>query len=85
MILIYVSANSYIIDSYPHIAASALAAKTFMRSICGAMVPLFVNQMFHGLGFQYAGLLLALVSVAIIPIPFVFYKYGARIRAKSSY
>ncbi|KAJ8514115.1 hypothetical protein ONZ45_g8269 [Pleurotus djamor] len=85
MILLYVSANSYIIDSYSHVAASALAAKTFLRSICGAMIPLFVNQMFHGMGFQYAGLLLALVSVAIMPIPFIFYKYGARIRANSRY
>lgn len=39
--------------------------------------------MFHNMGFQYAGLLLALVSVAIAPIPFVFYVYGERIRQRS--
>ncbi|KAG6907781.1 hypothetical protein DXG01_007388 [Tephrocybe rancida] len=83
MILIYVSANSYIIDSYSSYAASAMAAKTLMRSIVGAMVPLFVTQMFHGMGFQYAGLLLALIACVITPIPFVFFWYGGRIRGRS--
>ncbi|ESK91681.1 mfs polyamine transporter [Moniliophthora roreri MCA 2997] len=83
MILIYVSANSYIVDSYSSFAASAIAAKTLLRSEVGAMVPLFVNQMFHGMGFQYAGLLLALVAVVIAPIPFVFYRWGERIRQGS--
>ena len=63
---------------------SAIAAKTLLRSEIGATVPLFVNQMFHGMGFQYAGLLLALVSVAIAPIPFVFFKYGEKIRKRSA-
>lgn len=32
---------------------------------------------------QWAGTLLGLVQVACIPIPFVFYKWGEKIRAKS--
>ncbi|PPQ69265.1 hypothetical protein CVT24_000071 [Panaeolus cyanescens] len=83
MILLYVSANSYIIDSYSDYAASAMAAKTFLRSEIGAMVPLFVDPMFNNMGFQYAGLLLALIAVAIGPIAFIFFFYGERIRAKS--
>ncbi|KAJ3562134.1 hypothetical protein NP233_g9767 [Leucocoprinus birnbaumii] len=53
MILVYVSANSYILDSYSSFGASTMAAKTFMRSEIGAMVPLFVNPMFHNMGFQF--------------------------------
>ncbi|KIY72592.1 polyamine transporter [Cylindrobasidium torrendii FP15055 ss-10] len=83
MILIYISANSYIVDSYSAFAASAIAAKTLLRSEVGASVPLFVNQMFHNMGFQWAGLLLALISVAIAPIPFIFFKYGEKIRTGS--
>ncbi|KAK4703685.1 hypothetical protein P7C70_g2532, partial [Phenoliferia sp. Uapishka_3] len=41
LILIYVAANSYIVDSYSDYAASAVAAKTFMRSEVAAAVPLF--------------------------------------------
>jgi hypothetical protein len=84
MIFIYVAANSYIVDSYSNYAASAIAAKTLLRSEIGAMVPLFVTQMFHGMGFQYAGLLLALISCLIMPMPFVFYKYGGGIRSRST-
>lgn len=60
-----------------------MAAKTLLRSEIGAMVPLFVTQMFHGMGFQWAGLLLALIATVIAPIPFVFYLYGERIRVRS--
>ncbi|KAE9411519.1 MFS polyamine transporter [Gymnopus androsaceus JB14] len=83
MILIYVSANSYIVDSYSSFAASAIAAKTLLRSEVGAAVPLYVEQMFSHMGFQWAGLLLALVAIVIAPIPFVFYRYGERIRCSS--
>lgn len=43
MLVIYISANSYIVDSYSDYAASAVAAKTFMRSCIGATVPLWVS------------------------------------------
>ena len=82
-IFIYVSANTYIVDSYSHFAASAMAAKTLMRSEIGAVVPLYVGPMFHNMGFQYAGMLLALVAIVIAPIPFVFFKYGEGIRMRS--
>lgn len=83
MILLYVSANSYIVDSYSSYAASAIAAKTLLRSEVGASIPLFVNQMFHNMGFQWAGLLLACVSILIAPMPFFFFKYGEGIRTRS--
>lgn len=38
MLIIYISANSYIVDSYSDYAASAVAAKTLMRSCAGASV-----------------------------------------------
>lgn len=84
LLIIYISGNSYIVDSYSNYAASAIAAKTLVRSEIGAMVPLYVNQMFNNMGFQYAGLLLALVGVAIAPIPFFFYRYGESIRSRSA-
>lgn len=84
LIIVYISANSYIVDSYSSYAASAIAAKTLMRSIIGAMVPLYVNQMFKNMGFQYAGLLLACLGLLIAPIPYVFFFYGHRIRARSA-
>lgn len=37
------------------------------------------------MGQQFAGLLLALIGFCIAPLPFVLFKYGARIRASSHY
>ena len=79
------SANAYLVDCYPKVSASALAAKTLLRSECGAAVPLFVNQMFHTMKNQWAFTLLAFVSVAMMPIPFFFYFYGPSFRNRSKY
>lgn len=84
-VMIYISANSYLVDCYPKVAASALAAKTLLRSLCGAAVPLFVNQMFHAMHNQWALTLLAFVSLAMGPIPFFFYFYGPKMREKSRF
>ncbi|ESW97447.1 hypothetical protein KL918_001060 [Ogataea parapolymorpha] len=83
--LLYNPANNYIVDSYQHYAASALAAKTFVRSIWGACVPLFTIQMYHRLGYEWASTLMAFISLACCAIPFAFYVYGARIRKWSRY
>lgn len=84
-IFLYNSANNYLVDSYQHQAASALAAKTFLRSFWGAAVVLFTFQMYHRLGDQWASSLLAFIALACCAIPFVFYRYGAAIRKRSKY
>lgn len=84
-IFLYNSANNYLVDSYQHQAASALAAKTFLRSFWGAATVLFTNQMYKRLGDQWASTLLAFLALACCAIPYVFYFFGARIRARSKY
>jgi hypothetical protein len=83
MVLVYYAANNYIIDCFPRYVTSALAAKTLVRSGSGAAFPLFINQMYHRLNNQWASTLLAFISLAIVPIPFAFYKWGPGIRARS--
>ncbi|ODV92726.1 hypothetical protein CANCADRAFT_1322 [Tortispora caseinolytica NRRL Y-17796] len=83
--LLYNSANNYIVDSYQHYAASALAAKTFLRSFWGAGVTLFTIQMYHKLNPRWASSLLAFIALACCAIPFTFYIYGAKIRSYSKY
>ncbi|CAK7563681.1 MAG: Synaptic vesicle transporter SVOP [Sporothrix epigloea] len=84
-IFLYNSANNYLVDSYQHQAASALAAKTCLRSFWGASVVLFTVQMYTRLGDQWASTLLAFISLACCAIPFLFWVYGARIRKQSMY
>jgi hypothetical protein len=47
-------------------------------------MPLVGTYLYDGIGPNWAGTLLGLLEVAIIPIPFVFYKYGYKIRRKSA-
>lgn len=83
MVIIYFSANAYLIDAFPGYVASALAAKTVIRSGSGAAMPLFITAMYHNLGNGWAASTWAFISLAMIPIPFIFYKYGRSIRARS--
>ncbi|KAK7207797.1 major facilitator superfamily domain-containing protein [Myxozyma melibiosi] len=83
--LLYNAGNNYLVDSYAHYAASALAAKTCIRSFWGAAVPLFTIQMFHKMGNQWAGSFLGFLGLACCAIPYGFYFYGARIRSRSKY
>lgn len=80
---IFLQALNYLIDAYLIVAASAIAANTFLRSFFGAGFPLFATQMFHNLGVGWAGSLLGFLAVAFMPIPFLFYIFGARLRKLS--
>ena len=40
--------------------------------------------MYRSLGPNWAGTLLGLLELVLIPIPFVFYKYGHKIRMRSA-
>lgn len=85
LLAIFLPSINYIVDSYLVFAASALAGNAFLRSSFGAAFPLFAGFMFHGMGTNWAGLLLGLFAFALAPVPFLFYKYGKQIRSKSKF
>ncbi|KXN84342.1 hypothetical protein AN958_12696 [Leucoagaricus sp. SymC.cos] len=83
--LIFMSFLSYLVDTYLMYSASAFAANTICRSAVAAAFPLFTVQMFTKLGVNWACTLIGLISLLFLPSPFLFYKYGARIREKSRF
>ena len=72
-------------DTHQHQAASALAAKTFLRSFWGTSVVLFTGQMYDRLDYQWASSLLVFIALACCAIPFVLYFKGAVIPKHSRY
>ncbi|EED13459.1 conserved hypothetical protein [Talaromyces stipitatus ATCC 10500] len=78
---IFQSAISYLVDTYFMLAASALAANMLMRSVLAGAFPLFAHAMFTNLGIDWACSVLGFIAVAMIPIPFLFYTFGKRLRA----
>ncbi|KAI9367013.1 major facilitator superfamily domain-containing protein [Aspergillus egyptiacus] len=81
---VFIYASNYMTDSYGVYAASAMAGNSVIRSVLGGVMPLVGTYLYDGLGPNWAATLLGLLEVAIIPIPFVFYKYGYKIREKSA-
>ncbi|KAJ7620403.1 major facilitator superfamily domain-containing protein [Roridomyces roridus] len=80
---IIMSFLSYLLDTYVVYAASAFAANTFARSLVAAGFQLFTVQMFEKLSVGYACTLLAGVGLLLAPMPFLFFRYGARVREGS--
>ena len=81
---VFIYASSYLVHSYDIYAASALAGNAVLRSAMGATLPLAGPSMYKTLGPHWAGTLLGLLEAVCIPIPFIFYRYGGKIREKST-
>ncbi|KAE8144642.1 major facilitator superfamily domain-containing protein [Aspergillus avenaceus] len=84
-ILVYSGIFTFLVDAYPIYAASALAANSFARSMFGGIFPLFGIQMYNNLGYHWASSLLAFLTVAMAPFPYIFFRYGSRLRQKSRF
>ncbi|KAL1866428.1 hypothetical protein VTK73DRAFT_4733 [Phialemonium thermophilum] len=74
--------QNYLIDTYPLYAASVTAALSLFRSLLGALLPLCALQMYDALGLGWGNSLLAFISLALVPIPLVFYYFGANLRKR---
>ena len=85
-ICLFISTISYITDTYHGTTvASAASANSLARYGLAGAFPLFTLQMYENLGINWASSLLAFLAVALLPIPWVLFKFGHTIRAKSKY
>lgn len=85
ILLVFLPLLNYLIDSYVIFAASVLAANSVFRSLFGAAFPLFTTYMYKDLGIHWASSIPAFLALACLPCPFLFYKYGAAIRARCEF
>lgn len=82
--LVFISAVLYTVDVYGAVHGAS-AANGLLRYILGATFPLFSVQMDQNLGFEWASSLLAFVTVALLPVPWVLFHWGPVIRQKSKF
>lgn len=82
---IYLSVFNYLADSYLIYASSALAGQSLVRNLSATAFPLFTEQMYNSLGFNWASTLLGLIAALLAPIPIVLFFYGPAIRARSRF
>jgi len=76
---------TYLVVSYRDFAASAMAGNSFLRSCFAAGFPLFADAMFSKLSPAGAMGLLSGLLFLMVPLPFLFYHYGERIRKHSKF
>ncbi|KAM0235233.1 hypothetical protein ACHAPO_006030 [Fusarium lateritium] len=82
---IFQAALNYLVDTFTMYAASAIAANTFLRSMFAAAFPLVVGPLYHNLGVGPGSSITGGFAALLIPVPFIFYTYGKRIRARSKW
>ena len=79
---IFQAALNYLIDTFQRYAASAVAANTFLRSAFAGAFPMFIGIELHSLGIPWGVSVFGFFGIALIPIPYLFYIFGKRIRAR---
>ncbi|KAJ7766295.1 major facilitator superfamily domain-containing protein [Mycena maculata] len=82
---VFTATFTYVVTAYRPIAASAMASNSVMRLASAAAFPLFAGAMYNKLGTVGATALLAGLTTIMAPLPFIFYRIGARLRAQSSF
>lgn len=79
---VFMPVQTYMVDSYPQYAASAMAAMTCVRMLFGAVLPLAGPSMYRSLGLGWGNSLLGFFAVGMIPAPALIFKYGTQLRKK---
>ncbi|KAL5114906.1 hypothetical protein ACEQ8H_007224 [Pleosporales sp. CAS-2024a] len=82
---IFQAALNYLVDTFTQYAASAIAANTFLRSCFAGAFPLVVTPLYGHVGVGRASSVTGGFAAVLIPVPFVFYVFGKRIRRASKW
>ncbi|KAH3680551.1 hypothetical protein WICPIJ_008242 [Wickerhamomyces pijperi] len=86
LILIFFTCILYFSMAYPPLSlASALAANNLFRYILASVFPLFTVQMFTNLHIGWASSVFAFIALAMVPVPWIFEKWGPKLRQISTY
>ncbi|KAM7199745.1 major facilitator superfamily transporter [Naviculisporaceae sp. PSN 640] len=85
-ICIFISTMQYMVDTYHgSVVASGASANSLARYGFAGAFPLFTIQMYTNLGIGWATSIFAIIALALMPVPWVFFKFGKQIRARSKY
>ncbi|EJD54229.1 MFS general substrate transporter [Auricularia subglabra TFB-10046 SS5] len=84
-IYIFTTVFTFLVTAYRPYAASAMAGNSFCRPAAAAAFPLFAGPMYKRLGTVGATALLAGLATIMSPLPFVFYRMGPKLRARSKF
>lgn len=84
-VTLFLGTNAYLSDCYGKFSASAWAANAVLRSLFSAGFPLFARQMYVRMGTRWASSTLGFIAIAMAPVPWLLWRYGAWLRARSRF
>lgn len=82
---IFQPALNYLVDTFHPYSASCVASLTFSRSLMAGFFPLFIETMLETMGVRWGMTVWAVFGTIMIPVPFLFFFFGRRIRAKGKW
>lgn len=69
--LIMLNAQVYLSEAHAGYVPSAIAAVTLLRCLVGSTLPVVGASLYEGLGLGWGNTLLALIGVAVMPVPWI--------------
>ncbi|KAL8713281.1 MAG: hypothetical protein Q9225_006791 [Loekoesia sp. 1 TL-2023] len=85
ILCVFISSYQYIIDSYESYSASALASVTLIRYIAAGGSIQYAIPFYENLGVHWTLTILGAISALCVPLPYLFFVFGPRIRKRSKY
>lgn len=82
LMLCFNSLQNYLVDAFYPYGAAAMAGATLLRSVTGAILPVFSPIMYKNLGYGIGNTIIACVLLPAIPAPFIVFKAGERLRER---
>lgn len=82
---VFTSSYEYIIHAYGNFSGPALSFNTFTRYVVAGIMVEVAPTMWRNPGVRFTLTTLGCISAVLVPVPYIFFYYGSRIRARSQY
>ncbi|KAI1816675.1 major facilitator superfamily domain-containing protein [Poronia punctata] len=82
-LFVTIPVQTYLVDAFgAKASASALAANLIVRSPFGALLGLAAPPLYANLGLGWGNSVLGFITLIFTPVPWLFYRYGERLRER---
>lgn len=85
VLCIFVSSLSYVASAFQYHPASALASLQLLRQAAAGGMAVAAHKMYTRLGPEFTSTLLGCVALVFLPVPYLLFQWGAKVRAMSRY
>ncbi|KAJ8115660.1 hypothetical protein ONZ43_g4615 [Nemania bipapillata] len=84
-LFVVIPAQTYLVDAFgSEASASALAANLIIRTPFGALLALAAPPLYAQLGLGWGNSVLGFIALVFTPVPWLFYRYGEKLRNRFS-